>query len=206
LLGTEKGGTLGMAAPPPEAPVSPATSAVARTPAAAAETAVVVTPVAAESVITPPAPAAPSAVEAQSNTPARPAPKAAATKAAPAVATALPVAPPRKPEAAAPAVAAPSPLDVASLKARLRDTKAIGVFSKLALKNQMDDVLEQFPVAYKTGQKTAPATLRQPYEMLVLKVLALLQDGDPALARSVAGSREALWGILANADSFHALA
>jgi len=107
---------------------------------------------------------------------------------------------------AAPKTPAPPTLDIAELKSRLRDTKAIGVFSKLALKNQMDDVLEQFRAAYKTGQKTAPAALRQPYDMLVLKVLALLQDGDPALARSVAGSREALWGMLADAEKFRTLA
>lgn len=96
------------------------------------------------------------------------------------------------------------PLDVAALKARLRDTTAIGVFTKLALKNQMDDLLNQFRAYYQGGQKTSVASLRQPYDMLVLKVLSLVQDSDPSLARTISGSREAIWAILANAEKFKA--
>ncbi len=95
------------------------------------------------------------------------------------------------------------PLDVAALKARLRDTNAIGVFTKLALKNQVDDLLQQFRAHYLSGQKTSVAALRQPYDMLVLKVLALIQDSDPSLARSISGSREAIWGILADPEKFN---
>jgi biotin operon repressor len=42
--------------------------------------------------------------------------------------------------------------------------------------------------------------------MLLLKVLALLQDSDPSLARTISGSREAIWGILADPDKFNAVA
>ena len=97
------------------------------------------------------------------------------------------------------------PLDVAALKVRLRDTKAIGVFTKLALKNQMDDLLKQFRVHYQSGQKSSVTSLRQPYDMLVLKVLALVQDGDPPLARTISGSREAIWGILADPEKFNSI-
>ncbi len=38
------------------------------------------------------------------------------------------------------------PLNVAALKARLRETNAMGVFTKLALKNQVDDLLKAFQV------------------------------------------------------------
>lgn len=96
---------------------------------------------------------------------------------------------------------APS-LDVAALKARLRDTNAIGVFTKLALKNQVDDLLQQFRAHYLNGQKTSVAALRQPFDMLVLKLLALIQDSDPSLARTISGSREAIWGILADPEQF----
>jgi hypothetical protein len=165
-------------------------------------------------------PAVPAAPAGATEAPAAARPSRAATLKVPAPAVAEPA---RKTEITAPVVAqapvvtqaapvvaqaapAAPTLDIASLKSRLRSTGAIGVFSKLALKNQMDDVLEQFRAAYKTGQKTAPAALRQPYDMLVLKVLATLQDGDPALARSIAGSREAIWAILADADKFKTIA
>jgi hypothetical protein len=42
--------------------------------------------------------------------------------------------------------------------------------------------------------------------MLVLKVLALLQDGDPSLARTISGSREAIWNILADPEQFKLVA
>ncbi len=105
--------------------------------------------------------------------------------------------------AKAPAARVPEPpLDVAALKARLRDTNAIGVFTKLALKNQVDDLLKAFRAHYLNGQKTSVASLRQPYDMLVLKVLALVQDSDPPLARTISGSREAIWNILADPEQF----
>lgn len=103
----------------------------------------------------------------------------------------LPVA--RKPE---------PPLDVAALKMRLRDTSAIGVFTKLALNNQMDDLVQQFRLHHLGGHQTSVVKLRQLYDLLLLKVLALLQDGDPPLARIIAQSREAIWALLADPAQF----
>jgi hypothetical protein len=94
---------------------------------------------------------------------------------------------------------------VAALKARLRDTSAIGMFTKLALKNQVDDLLKQFRAHYLSGQKPNVVELRQQYDMLVLKVLALIQDSDPSLARTISGSREAIWGILADPEKFNSI-
>lgn len=113
---------------------------------------------------------------------------------------------PRKNEDTAPAPRKMEPpLDVAALKARLRDTNAIGVFTKLALKNQVDDLLKQFRAHYLSGQKSNVAALRQPYNMLVLKVLALVQDSDPTLASAISGSREAIWDILADPEKFNSV-
>jgi hypothetical protein len=38
--------------------------------------------------------------------------------------------------------------------------------------------------------------------LLLLKVLGLLQDGDPQLAAAISSSREAIWGILADPAKF----
>jgi len=142
------------------------------------------------------------------------APKAPA-RAPPAPATAVerasapaPAAAPSRTEAPAAAVAKPAaapPLDLRSLEARLRETKAIGVFTKLSVKNQVDDLLERFRDFYKGRLKTTLAELRRAYEMLVLKVLALLQDADPPLASALAASRESIWGILSNPEKFSTL-
>jgi hypothetical protein len=98
--------------------------------------------------------------------------------------------------------AASTPLDLKSLETRLKETKAIGVFTKIALKNQVDDLLNQFRAYYQGHLKITLAELRRPYEMLLQKVLALLQDGDPPLAGAIVASREALWGILADPAKF----
>ncbi|MBI3915911.1 MAG: hypothetical protein HY322_02750 [Betaproteobacteria bacterium] len=108
-------------------------------------------------------------------------------------------------ESAAPAPVKPPALDLAALEKRLKETSAIGVFTKLTLKNQVDDLLNRFRAYYEGRAKTTLAELRQPYDLLILKVLALLQDGDPSLARAVADSREAMWGILADPAKFKAL-
>ena len=89
-----------------------------------------------------------------------------------------------------------------SLEARLKDTEAIGVFAKIALKNQVNDLLEQFRAYYQGRLKITLAELRRPYEMLLQKVLALLQDGDPPLAGAIVASREAIWRILADPAKF----
>jgi len=97
------------------------------------------------------------------------------------------------------------PLDLETLKKRLRETNAIGVFTKITLKNQVDDLLDQFRAYYQGQTKTSLAELRQAYDMLLLKVLSLLQDGDPPLARVIVTSREAIWGILADPAKFATL-
>lgn len=119
-------------------------------------------------------------------------------------AKAPPAPPAPKKEVAAPAPPKPAAatLDLASLEKRLKDTPAIGVFTKLTLKNQVDDLLNQFRAHYQGQARTTLAALRQPYDQLLLKVLSLLQDSDPPLAQAIAESREAIWGILSNPEKF----
>ena len=94
------------------------------------------------------------------------------------------------------------PLDVPALKARLGDTPVIGLFTRLALRNEADDLVQRFRAHHRDGSQADVASLRERYNMLVLKTLALIQDGDPPLARTISGSREAIWGILADPEKF----
>ena len=114
--------------------------------------------------------------------------------------------------AAPPAASAPAPaaaradaaphLDLKGLEQRLRDTSAIGFFTKLSLKNQVDDLLGKFR-AYHDGRQPPTLTdLRPNYELLMMKVLSLLQEDDPALADDVARSREGIWSVLADKKKF----
>lgn len=136
------------------------------------------------------------------------APAASKASAAPAAVPREPVVAARKSEAAPPVAAKPAgppPLDLKSLEQRLKETNAIGVLTKLSLKNQVDDLLEQFREYYQGRLKTTLAELRRPYELLLMKALSLLQDGDPALAKAIHASREAIWAILSDRDKFSKL-
>jgi hypothetical protein len=125
-----------------------------------------------------------------------------------------PSAPPKPPEPPRPRQSAAPPtsgqeraaiVDLNSLEKRLRDTNAVGVFTKLALKNEVDDLLERFRTFHAGRGGTTLAKLRENYDLLVLKVVSLLQDKDPPLARDISTSRDALWNLLADPVKFKTL-
>ncbi|MES1189751.1 MAG: hypothetical protein ABUS47_01605 [Steroidobacter sp.] len=93
-------------------------------------------------------------------------------------------------------------LDLDSLEQRLRETKAIGVFTKLSLKNQVDDLLSDFRAHYAGKSSVALSDLRQRYDLLLMKILTLLQDDDAPLAADIRSSREAIWDILRDPNKF----
>ena len=117
----------------------------------------------------------------------------------------------RAPKPAAPPVAAPAApgapakLDLNALKEQLKATKAIGVFTKISLKNQVDDLMGQFRDYYQGKSKLTMTDLRRSYNRLMMKVLSLLQTGDPPLASDIVSSREAIWGVLVDPKKFAAL-
>jgi hypothetical protein len=97
---------------------------------------------------------------------------------------------------------APPSLDLVALEQRLRDTHAVGLFTKLSLKNQVDDLLAQVRSYYRGNKPPPPAELRPRFDGLLLKVLSVVQDGDASLATQIWSSREAIWGVLADPAKF----
>jgi hypothetical protein len=116
-----------------------------------------------------------------------------------------PAAPPPPAQSAGPPPAAAAIVDLTALEKRLRDTSAIGLFTKLALKNEVDDLLERFRTFHEGRGGATLAKLREGYDLLVLKVVSLLQDKDAPLARDIFTSREALWNLLADPVKFKTL-
>jgi len=154
----------------------------------------------------PAAPATPPAKPAPPTATAKPAPTKPATPAP----TAKPATPPAqaaaKPTTTAPRATSPNPtLDLTALKEQLKSTKAIGLMTKLTLKNQVDDLLDGFRDLYAGKGKSTMPQLRQSYDMLMMKVLSLLQDKDQKLASDIVASREVIWGLLADPKKFAAL-
>lgn len=139
------------------------------------------------------------------------APAPAATKKPPSTTKAKPSATPQAKPTAAPTAqttppkAAAATLDLDALEARLRQTKAIGLMTKLSLKNQVDDLLDRFRKHYAGNATPTMAELRRSYDLLMMKVLSLLQDDDQKLASDILSSRERIWGLLSDPKSFAAL-
>jgi hypothetical protein len=147
-------------------------------------------------------PPVPVIVATQSGTP-RPEPAAAPQNVS---SKAPPVA--KTPVSKTPAAKAPiavAPLDLNTLEQSLRDTKAIGFFTKVTLKNQIDDLLDEFRDYHRGKAKRTLVDLRRSFELLMMKVLSLLQDEDQTLASDISSSREAIWGLLADPKKFAAL-
>jgi len=142
-----------------------------------------------------PEPKAVAARPAAPQTPARPAaPRVAGRGAAPVA---------RAPVARTPAAA--PPLDLKALTQQLRETKAIGIFTKITLKNQVDDLLDGFREYYQGKAKLGMTDLRRSFDLLMMKVLSLLQDDDQMLASAILSSREAIWRVLADPQKFASL-
>jgi outer membrane biosynthesis protein TonB len=175
------------AAPAAAAPTPPPPSSPPPTPPAPAPAA----PLPAQ-----PKPASPTATAPNSASPGAPAHRPVAKT------TTAGAAPGKGATPATPAAPTAPTLDLGSLEQRLKDTRAIGVFTKLSLKNQVDDLLSELRAFHSGSSKTPQAELRQKYDTLIIKVLTLLQNGDPQLATAVASSREALWGILMDPKKF----
>jgi hypothetical protein len=204
---------------PPPAPLGAVTEPPAPAPATVPPKAAATLPPADDTApvqsqpITPENPKAPTA-------PGKPTPATAAAKPSAARPAEEKTAPASAPIAPAPVAAGvrasvptPSPapntpkpqLDFKAMEQRLRNTSAIGVFTKLSIKNQVDDLLKAFR-GYHAG-RTPPTLddLHQRYDGLLLKVVSLIQNDDPDLASSISASRSAIWERLSNRDSFQAI-
>ncbi|HYV19700.1 MAG TPA: hypothetical protein VFC25_11810 [Verrucomicrobiae bacterium] len=92
-----------------------------------------------------------------------------------------------------------------TLETQLKETRAIGLFTKITLKNQVDDLLGQFRKYYRGKAKLTLKDLRRSYDLLMMKVLTLLQDEDQRLATAIVSSREAIWRLLADEKTFSTL-
>ncbi len=69
----------------------------------------------------------------------------------------------------------------------------------------MDDLLAQFREYYEGRTNTTMPQLRRSYDLLLMKVLSLIQDSDHKLARAIVESREAIWDLLSDPVKFPTL-
>jgi len=110
-------------------------------------------------------------------------------------------APTEEPSAGADVPPAEASLDLKALEKKLRDTRALGVFTKLALKNDLDDFVDDVR-SFHSKRVGELDQLRERFELLLMKVLSLLQDKERDLADEIARSRDALWTLLSDPREF----
>ena len=95
-----------------------------------------------------------------------------------------------------------SPMDFDELGRRLADTNAVGLFTKLSLKKNVNR-LEADLRAYHDGEGSVDLKrLRQRYNVMVQEIVLMVQRKDPALARDVSAARGPLWGQLSDKQKF----
>ncbi len=103
------------------------------------------------------------------------------------------------------AVVSPAPFDPQRLEQGLRKTSAVGAFTKLSLAGEANR-LHQALDAHHSGRGGASLQeLEERYDLLINKILLLIQDKDTALAAELAAAREPMWATLSSADGFRAL-
>jgi len=87
-------------------------------------------------------------------------------------------------------------VDFKVLKERLKDTDAIGFFTKLAIRNNIVDLMDKIKrYRKKSLLKVKIKEIRSSFDGLLLKIIALL-DEDPKLSRDLYVGRESIWESL----------
>jgi len=85
--------------------------------------------------------------------------------------------------------------DMSVLIERLKETDAIGMFTKLALRSDALDIMDMITAYNKHMDRYSLKELRARFDGLLLKVMALLDD-DPGLSRDISLAREEIWKSL----------
>jgi len=87
-------------------------------------------------------------------------------------------------------------VDIKTLEKRLKSTDAIGFFTKLAIRNNIVDLMDKIKrYRKKSLLKVKIKEIRSSFDGLLLKIIALL-DEDPKLSRDLYVGRESIWESL----------
>ncbi len=107
------------------------------------------------------------------------------------------------PEAAVDTGSVDSKLD--ELFEHLNQTKAIGVFTKLSIKNNATRLQKSFAVYHQGKRPPNLKELRERYDLMVQEMLILVQEKDPELARVIHATRLLLWSYLSDPEKYKSI-
>lgn len=94
-------------------------------------------------------------------------------------------------------------VDLQLLANMLADTKAIGMFTKLGLKKDIDKVLRRLEQFHNGNSKFTLEQLEEQYNLLLMKIAIHLQDNDLTLHRHLCNAWLTIWEDLRDFDRFH---
>jgi hypothetical protein len=92
--------------------------------------------------------------------------------------------------------------DLNALVSRISQSKALGLFTKLSLKQDIDGLLENVRKYHDGSGDGSLEKLRERYDVLVHKLMILLQEKDGELVQSIDDGRDKLWAILSDHEKF----
>ena len=95
--------------------------------------------------------------------------------------------------------------DLDALVDQIAHSKALGFLTKLSLKRDIDGFLKDVRNYHEGKGGNSLEQLRERYDVLVHKLVVLLQDGDRALVKSIDDSRDKLWAVIADEKKFASL-
>lgn len=85
------------------------------------------------------------------------------------------------------------------------NSKALGFLTKLALKQDIDRFLDNVGRYHKGAGDLRLEQLRERYDVLVHNLVAVVQDKDGELVKTIDDGRDKLWVLLADEEKFASL-
>jgi hypothetical protein len=93
-------------------------------------------------------------------------------------------------------------VDLSMLTIALTNTKAVGVFTKLRLKKDINKLLARFDDWHNGKSKFTLDQLEEQYNLLLMKIAALIHDKDLALHQKLCNAWAEIWLDLKDPEKF----
>lgn len=104
-----------------------------------------------------------------------------------------------------PETAAEVIVDLDLLEDLLKETKAVGVMTKLKLKGEITKLLKKVDAYHDGKSRLTMAQIREQYDLLYMKVVSLLQGKDDDLHHQLCNSWDQIWSTLEDPEQFKKL-
>ena len=92
--------------------------------------------------------------------------------------------------------------DLNALVSRVSHSKALGFFTKLSLKQDIDRLVEDVRNYHGGSGDASLEQLHERYDIEIHKLVVLLQEKDRELVKSIDDGRDKLWAILSDDKKF----